>query len=115
MPGLKGVSENIKVKRLVDRYLEHTRLFIFGSGDNTKVIMGSADLMNRNLNHRIEVCVPIKSRKLRNELIDYFEIQWNDNDKAVELTSNLDQQKNDTGNKEIVNAQQSIYQYLQDK
>ena len=61
IPGLKGISENITVKRLVDRYLEHTRLLIFGAGDNAEVIMGSADLMNRNLNHRIEVCVPVKN------------------------------------------------------
>lgn len=113
IPGLKGLSENITVKRLVDRYLEHTRLFIFGTGNNAEVIMGSADLMNRNLNHRIEVCVPVKAIKLKGELIDYFEIQWKDNNKAVVLNSNLGQQKTDLVNGEIFNAQESIYKYLQ--
>jgi len=115
IPGLKGLSENITIKRLVDRYLEHTRILIFGAGDDAEVVMGSADLMNRNLNHRIEVCVPIRNSKLKKELIDYFEIQWKDNDKAVKLTSTLDQEKIVTDSGEIVNAQESIYKYLQNK
>ena len=90
---MPGISENITIKRLVDRYLEHTRIMIFGAGDNAEVIMGSADLMNRNLHHRIEVCVPVKTPQCKKELIDYFEIQWKDTDKAVVLTSNLGQVK----------------------
>lgn len=115
MPGLKGLSENITIKRLVDRYLEHTRLLIFGAGDNAEVIMGSADLMTRNLHHRIEVCVPIKNSNLKKELIDYFEMQWKDNDKAVVLTSNLEQEKTEPDTQEIFNAQTSIYNYLQSR
>jgi len=115
VPGLKGISENITVKRLVDRYLEHTRILIFGVGNNAEVIIGSADLMNRNLHHRIEVCVPIQTEDCRKELIDYFEIQWKDNDKAVVLTSTSEQQKIETNQQEIFNAQQSIYKYLQNK
>ncbi len=115
IPGLKGLSESITIKRLVDRYLEHTRLLIFGAGDNAEVIMGSADLMTRNLYHRIEVCVPIKNSSLKKELIDYFEIQWKDNDKAVVLTSNLEQEKTEPDTQEIFNAQTSIYNYLQNR
>ncbi len=59
-PGVKDLSENITVRRLVDRYLEHTRIFIFGS-DNPEVIIGSADWMNRNLHHRIEFCTKISN------------------------------------------------------
>lgn len=114
VPGLKGVSENITVRRLVDRYLEHTRLLIFGTGEEAEVIMGSADLMNRNLNHRIEVCIPVKNAGLKKELTDYFEIQWKDNDKAVELTSDLEQEKVNAGSVRT-NAQESIYKYLQTK
>jgi polyphosphate kinase len=111
MPGLPGISENVTVKRLVDRYLEHTRLLIFGAGENAEVIMGSADLMTRNLYHRIEVCVSVKTPALKKELIDYFEIQWKDNDNAVVLSSNLEQKKPEvTGEK--INAQQTIYEYL---
>jgi polyphosphate kinase len=114
IPGLPGRSENIHVKRLVDRYLEHSRLLIFGAGDNAEVIMGSADLMTRNLYQRIEVCVAIKNTSIRKELIDYFEMQWQDNDKAVTLLPNLQQNKEDTTG-ERYNAQQSIYNYLQNR
>ncbi len=112
MPGLPAISENITIKRLVDRYLEHTRLMIFGAGDNAAVIMGSADLMNRNLHHRIEVCVAIKTPVCKKQLIDYFEIQWKDNDKAVILTSNLEQKKEPETNLPKLNAQNTIYNYL---
>ena len=112
IPGLPGISENITIKRLVDRYLEHTRLMIFGSGENAEVIIGSADLMTRNLYHRIEVCIPIKTPELKQQLVKYFDIQWQDTDKAVTLTSNLDQQKELETNLPKLNAQQSIYNYL---
>lgn len=115
MPGLPGISENITVKRLVDRYLEHTRLLIFGTDDNAEVIIGSADLMTRNLYHRIEVCVPIKTPECKKELIDYFELQWQDTDKAVVLLSNMDQKKEEETTAPKLNAQHSIYNYLQNK
>ncbi len=115
MPGIPGISDNIIVKRLVDRYLEHARLFLFGPGDNPEVIMGSADWMVRNLHHRIEVCVSIKNITCKKELIDYFEIQWSDNDKAVILSPNLEQHRVAADNEERVNAQQKIYQYLQSR
>jgi polyphosphate kinase len=115
MPGIPGISDNITVRRLVDRYLEHTRLFIFGSGDNPEVIMGSADWMVRNLHHRIEVCVSIKNISCKKELIDYFELQWKDNDKAVLLSPNLEQHRVSADGQEQVNAQHSIYEYLQSR
>ncbi len=111
-PGVKDLSENIIVRRLVDRYLEHTRIFIFGS-DNPEVIIGSADWMNRNLHHRIEVCTTITNDECKKELIDYFNIQWGDNDKMVELTENYDQHKVQSDNPEKINAQESIYFYIQ--
>ncbi|HUS03656.1 MAG TPA: phospholipase D-like domain-containing protein, partial [Chitinophagaceae bacterium] len=114
MPGLPGISENVTVKRLVDRYLEHTRLMIFGAGENAEVIIGSTDLMTRNLYHRIEVCVAIKTPACKKELIDYFEIQWKDNDKAVVLSSNLEQKRPEIAGEKI-NAQESIYNYLKNK
>ncbi len=114
VPGVPGSSENITIKRIVDRYLEHTRLLIFGTGEKAKVIMGSADLMTRNLYHRIEVCVPVKNVALKQDLIEYFEIQWKDTDKAVRLTSTM-QQEPVPQEGEVINAQQSIYNYLQAK
>lgn len=110
-PGIPGESENITVKRIVDRYLEHSRILIFGTGANTKVFIGSADLMTRNLSHRIEVFVGIKNQECKNELIKYFEIQWKDNDKAVLLLPGLAQKKMHL-NGEKYNAQAGIYRYL---
>ncbi|MEJ7821187.1 MAG: polyphosphate kinase 1 [Chitinophagaceae bacterium] len=119
MPGLQGISENITIKRLVDRYLEHTRLMIFGAGDTAEVLMGSADLMTRNLYHRIEVCVTIKDAGCKKELIDYYEIQWKDNDNAVVLLSNLEQQMPPNNpinyHDKKLNAQNAIYNYLKNK
>jgi polyphosphate kinase len=115
VPGAKELSENIVVKRLVDRYLEHTRLFIFGAGDDPELIMGSSDWMIRNLRHRIEVCVPVRNMICKKELLDYFEIQWRDNDKGVVLSSNLEQHPIDLDGEEKINAQHSIYEYLQNK
>ncbi|MEP6615549.1 MAG: polyphosphate kinase 1 [Ginsengibacter sp.] len=114
MSGILGRSENIEVRRLVDRYLEHSRLMIFGMGEQAEVIMGSADLMTRNLYQRIEVCVAIENSAFRDELIEYFELQWRDNDKAVILLPNLKQEKV-TGSDAKHNAQQAIYHYLQNK
>jgi polyphosphate kinase len=111
--GITGMSENITVRRIVDRFLEHTRLFIFGAGDDAVVYMGSADLMTRNLHHRIEVCAPIKDPRCKKELLDYFDMQWSDNSKAVQQLP--DQQYlavNGSNGHKKVNAQASIYQYL---
>src|SRR5205823_7069885 len=80
VPSLPNKSENIIVKRIVDRYLEHSRMFIFGMGEDSEVIIGSADWMIRNLRRRIEVCVPIKDAECKKELIEYFDLQWKDND-----------------------------------
>ena len=113
VPAVPGVSDKIIVRRLVDRYLEHTRLFIFGAGDDPEVIMGSADWMIRNLHHRIEVCVSVKNTTCKQELLDYFEIQWSDTDKAVVLSPNLEQHPAEAADGEKLNAQRSIYQYLQ--
>ncbi|HVX28490.1 MAG TPA: polyphosphate kinase 1 [Parafilimonas sp.] len=112
-PGVKDLSENIIVRRLVDRYLEHTRIFIFGTDDNTEVIIGSADWMNRNLHHRIEVCTSISAPECRKELIDYFNLQWSDNDKMVQLGENYDQYKIQNNNSEKINAQELLYHYFQ--
>ncbi len=114
VPSLKEISENITVKRIVDRYLEHSRIFIFGVGDDCEVMIGSADWMNRNLHRRIEVCVPIDDGTCKKELIDYFELQWSDNDKSVFFDDHMRQIKPDI-NGNIVNAQQSIYDYIKEQ
>ena len=115
VPGIEGTKENITVRRIVDRFLEHSRLFIFGTADDVQVFMGSADLMTRNLYHRIEVCFPVRDTNCKKELVDYFEMQWADNNKAVQLLPNNQYKLPAAQNNKIINAQQSIYQYLKSK
>lgn len=116
MPGVKDMSETIEVRRIVDRYLEHTRIFIFGEGDDTTLIMGSSDWMTRNLRRRIEVCATIQDEKCKKELTDYFDIQWRDNDKAVKLNADMTHAKLDgVGYSNLSNAQRNIYEYLKQR
>jgi polyphosphate kinase len=79
-PGVPGLSENIKVHSLVGEFLEHSRIFIFGEpGDEEySIYIGSADLMERNLDRRVEVLVPIEEEALQAELLEAFEITWRD-------------------------------------
>jgi len=80
--GLKGWSENIKVISIVDRYLEHTRIFSFHHGGSKKLYAGSADWMERNLSRRIETIFPIMDKCIQGEIMDFLELQWSDNVKA---------------------------------
>jgi polyphosphate kinase len=115
VPGIEGMSENVTVRRLVDRFLEHTRLFIFGADEDSTVFMGSSDLMTRNLHHRIEVCAQVKDADCKKELLDYFDIQWSDNNKAVQLLSDSHHAPLVNHNGHTVNAQENIYQYLKNQ
>jgi polyphosphate kinase len=82
VPGVEGYSENIEVISIVDKFLEHPRVYIFGNGGKEKVFISSADLMTRNLDHRVEVTCPIYDEDIKNEIKDHFEIMWSDNTKA---------------------------------
>ncbi|WP_134088054.1 polyphosphate kinase 1 [Olivibacter sp. XZL3] len=84
-PGLPGVSENIRVLRIVDRYLEHGRIFIFHNGGNEQLFLGSADWMDRNIYRRIEVCFPIYDELLKDQIKDIIALQLEDNTAAVQL------------------------------
>ncbi len=114
IPGINGISDNITIKRLVDRNLEHSRIMIFGTED-AKVFIGSSDLMKRNLYHRIEVCVLVEEITCKQELINYFDLQWNDNQKSVQFDSQMNQVKTASGNEHNINGQQTIYNYLENR
>ena len=86
-PGIPGVSENIRVVSVVGRFLEHSRIYAFQRGDETQVLTGSADLMPRNLDHRVELVTPIEDEALRAELLDVLERCFADNSNAWELGS----------------------------
>lgn len=113
--GMEGMNDNITVHRLVDRFLEHSRLFIFGADEDAIVFMGSADWMTRNLYHRIEVCFPVRDATSRKELMDYFDMQWTDNSKAVQLLPDNQYKRTEAVNGSVINAQQHIYQYLKER
>ncbi|MCL2178961.1 MAG: polyphosphate kinase 1 [Proteobacteria bacterium] len=89
-PQLKGLSENIEVIRIVDKYLEHARLLICCNGGRPCSYIMSADWMTRNLDRRIEVAIPILDKKIHKILEDIFEIQWRDNVKSRSLSLDLD-------------------------
>jgi len=82
VPGVKGQSENIEVISIVDRYLEHSRLFFFGNGGDERCYLGSADWMTRNLDYRLEVAVPVLNAAVRAELRHYFNLQLRDTTRA---------------------------------
>jgi polyphosphate kinase len=88
VPGIKGLSENIDAISIVDRYLEHARIFVFHNNGDPLYFISSADLMARNLDHRIEVGVPVYDEGLKTELQTILDIQWKDNVKARQLGKN---------------------------
>ncbi|MEP7375439.1 MAG: polyphosphate kinase 1 [Chitinophagaceae bacterium] len=115
-PGRENLSENIEVKRIVDRFLEHSRILIFGDGTDSTIYIGSADWMTRNLQQRIEVCAPVAEEKLKDQLINYFDIQWNDKVKAVTLDAELNQlRQSHLPEDDLTCPQDKIYEYLKQR
>lgn len=112
VPGVPGMSERITVRRIVDRYLEHARVFIFHNDGVPEVYLGSSDLMERNLRRRIEVIFPVYDERLKQQLQDIVAIQLRDNTQAVTLDSNGEMIAPGPGNGPSLRAQEAIYEYL---
>ncbi len=110
IPGIKGMSENIEAISIVDKFLEHPRVFIFENENNPKAYISSADLMTRNLDNRVEISCPIYDEGIKQELIETFEISWHDNVKARLLSKNQDNfyRQND---KPRLRSQFALYDY----
>ena len=87
VPGIRHFSENITVRRIIDRYLEHGRIFIFHNDGMPLIYCGSADWMNRNIYHRIEVCFPIYDEEIRATLQQMINLQLEDNAQAVMINN----------------------------
>lgn len=114
--GVSGLSENIEAFGIVDRFLEHSRVFVFYNDGNPEVFLASADLMSRNLDHRIEVVCPIKSPELQAELIDMLEIQKKDNVKSRSLhPDKINHYRIPKEGEESCRSQEEIYLYLKEK
>ncbi len=84
-PGVPGMSENVQVRSIVGRYLEHSRVYAFEIGDETEMFLGSADLMTRNLDRRVEVLVPVEQARLKQELTAVFDSAFADTESSWEL------------------------------
>ena len=110
IPKIKGMSDNIEVISIVDKFLEHTRLYIFGDNDDPKVFISSADFMTRNIENRVELTCPIYDEAIKKELIDIFDISWSDNVKARTINESQDNayRKNDLPK---VRSQYETYNY----
>lgn len=116
IPGVEGMSENIYITSVVDRFLEHGRIYLFENGGDEKMFYGSADWMSRNLDRRIEVISPVLDEDIFNEFKDILHIQLRDNVKARiqdKDETNTYVQKED--NEETVRSQYAIYDYLKEK
>lgn len=114
IPGVRGMSENIQAISIVDKFLEHTRIFIFANDGNAKVYISSADWMTRNIENRVEVGVPIYQENLKNELMEVFDLYWSDNQKARVFSSKQDNAYRRNKNAPI-RAQFALYEYYQNK
>ncbi|MFI3298530.1 MAG: polyphosphate kinase 1 [Rikenellaceae bacterium] len=110
--GVKGMSENIEVHSIVDKFLEHARLIIVANGGQEKSYIFSADLMTRNLNRRVEVGVDITSPTIHSTLVDYFNIQWQDNVKARLIAAPYLNNYVDSRGEQPHQSQEELYDYF---
>ncbi|WMI67493.1 polyphosphate kinase 1 [Mangrovimonas sp. YM274] len=110
VPGIPNMSENIEVISIVDKFLEHTRLYVFCNDNDPKIYISSADWMTRNIENRVEVTCPIYDDAIKEELLEIFDICWNDNVKA-RILDEFQDNKYRRNNKPKVRAQFATYDY----
>jgi polyphosphate kinase len=114
VPGVEGLSENIKVVSIVDRYLEHSRIFYFQNGGTPELYCSSADWMNRNLDRRIELMFPILDKAAFEDVKSILDTYFADNTTSMELKSNGSWEPAARGKKEEpVRAQEVLYKKYQ--
>lgn len=114
VPGIKGKSENIHAISIVDKFLEHARVYVFANAGRERIYMGSADMMTRNLDSRIEVCFPVISPDIKNEIRKMLNIQLSDNSKARILDAYQINEYKPNGIPRI-RSQVEFYNYLKNK
>jgi polyphosphate kinase len=115
IPGVPGLSENIEVLSIVDKFLEHARIYVFCNDDQERYYLSSADWMTRNLDHRIEVACPVYDREIQDEIRDILEIQLKDNVKARIINEEQDNQYREPQTVRRVQSQMELYKYYQKK
>lgn len=115
LPGITGFTENIKIYRIVDMYLEHSRIYRFVNGGNEKIYLSSADMLSRNLNRRIEVGFPIKDENLRAEINTFIKMQLEDNTKKRTINSEGWNERIIIDNEKPKRSQTEIYHWIAEK
>ncbi len=112
VPGIEGVSENIRIISIVDRFLEHPRVVITHNDGDPQVYISSADWMTRNIDHRIEVAAPVRDPRLKQRIIDIINIHFTDTVKARLIDKEMSNSYVPRGNRKKVRSQVAIYDYL---
>lgn len=112
IPDIPGISENICVYSILDRYLEHDRVYVFENGGDKKVFLSSADWMTRNVDNRIEVAVAILDPQVKQKILDIIAILFSDTVKARIIDKELTNRYRPRGNRRKVQAQLAIYDYI---
>lgn len=111
VPGVEGQSENIEIRSIVDRYLEHARIYYFNNGGAPQMYVASADWMTRNLSRRVEVAFPVLDDTLRTQLEELLDLQWADNVKARAIDAEQRNEMISTA-ADPVRAQYAIYEVM---
>lgn len=112
VPNVKGVSENIEAISIVGRFLEHSRVYMFANDGNPSVYISSADMMTRNIDHRVEVSLPIYDEKIKRQIIDILRLQSNDNCHARIIDEAHSNSYVARGNRRKVDSQIAIHEYV---
>ena len=112
VPGYEGISENISAISILDKYLEHARVYSFHNNGNEEIYIGSADMMERNIDFRVEVLVNVLDKHIRQQLKTILEIQWNDNEKARTLKHGHLNEYTSAKNAEQHRSQIELYEYF---
>jgi len=112
VPGLKGISENIEAISIVDRFLEHSRVYIFQNNGDKKYFLSSADWMKRNLSRRVEVAFPIYDKEIQKQLQKMIDLQWSDNQKARIIDQKQSNGYKTTMDEKRIRSQYEIYKLM---
>ncbi|EPR7135720.1 polyphosphate kinase 1 [Vibrio vulnificus] len=112
VPGLEGISENIEIISIIDRFLEHPRVLVVHNDGDPQVFISSADWMERNIDNRIEVMSPVRDARIKQRIIDILSIQFTDTVKARRIDKEMSNNYVERGNRKKIRSQIAIYDYL---
>jgi len=115
LPGIKGLSENISVISIIDRFLEHARVYIFHNNGDEKIYLASADWMKRNLSKRIEVGFPINNPVIKKEIKDVIELQLKDKAKTRIINRKQNNKYKHPKSEDTIGSQYLTYKYYETK